>query len=81
MQSFCAVLMCSNNFKSDDDKSYCWLPAMVMRLRLLREKLSREKEKEGAVRQQTSGSQREFVYCLHFFTGIMVIGQSYLIEM
>ena len=47
MPSFCVVFKCGNNFNSDGDKSYYWLPAVVTRLGPLREKLSREKEREG----------------------------------
>ena len=82
MPSFCAVFKCGNNFKSDGDKSYFWLLAVVTRLGPLREKLSRVKEREGAVRRQISGGQREFVYtvytCLQSFTGILVMRKSYL---
>ena len=66
MPSFCAVFKCGNNFKRDGDKSFYRLPAVVIRRGLLRENLSREKERKGACRRQTSGGQRDVcVRCIY----------------
>ena len=72
MPSFCAVFKCGNNFNSDGDKSCYWLPAVVTRLSPLREKLSREKEREmttaADISRAASGSVDVCSACVRSFS-------------